>query len=102
MKLEAVYDRGRLEFTRPVLFKRDRVHMNVEVPDSEILHPPGQDPFPQALVDQARAMLDRLDAIRNAPLPPEDQVPEWNSSRLERMEAFDLRARMREEQGRPA
>ena len=101
MKLEAVYDRGRLEFSRPVKFKSDRVRIKVEVPDSEILHPPDKDHLPQELRKQAGDMLARLKAIRNAPFPSDDQLPEVTPRQSERMEAFELRAQSREEQGRP-
>ncbi|MFO7984976.1 MAG: hypothetical protein R6U38_03865 [Desulfatiglandaceae bacterium] len=101
MKLEAIYDRGRLEFSTPVMFKSDRVRIKVEVPDSEIVHPPDKDHLPQELHRQAEDMLARLEAIRNAPLPSDDQVPEVTPKQLERIEAFELRAQSREEQGRP-
>jgi len=101
MKLEAIYDRGRLEFSRPVKFKSDRVRLKVEVPDSEVIHPPDQNHLPQELHKQAEDMLAKLEAIRNAPLPPDDQLPEVTPKQLERIEAFELRAQSREKQRRP-
>ena len=101
MKFEAVYDRGRLEFSEPVKFKSDRVRIKVDVPDSEIVHHPDKDHLPQELREQAEDMLASLEAIRNAPFPPDDQLPEVTLRQLERIEAFELRAQSREEQGRP-
>ena len=98
MQLEAIYDCGKLEFIKPVTFKRDRVRLTVEVPDNEIVDQPDQDILQEKLRRQARDMLDRLDAIRNAPLPQEDQS--LTSKQLERIEAFDLRAQILEEKGR--
>jgi len=37
----------------------------------------------------------------NAPLPPDDQLPEVTLKQLERIEAFESRAKSRSEQGRP-
>ena len=101
MKLEAIYHRGRLEFSRPVKFKSDRVRLKVEVPDNEVIHPSEQDHLPPELHKQAEDMLAKLEAIRNAPLPPDDQLPEVTPKQLERIEAFELCAQYREEQGRP-
>jgi hypothetical protein len=72
MKLEAIYVRGRLV-----------------------------DHLPQDLHKQAEDMPAKLEAILNAPLPPDDQLPEVTPKQLERIEAFELRAQSREEQGRP-
>ncbi len=49
----------------------------------------------------AEAMDARLDAIRNAPFPPDDSLPELAPKQLERIEAFELRAEFRRSQGRP-
>jgi hypothetical protein len=74
----------------------------VEVPDEELLTTPSN-PYnlaPEVLA-QAQAMLEKFDAIRNAPLPPDDTLPELSAKQLERIEAFELRAQYRREQGRP-
>jgi hypothetical protein len=36
-------------------------------------------------------MRNRLDAIRNAPLPPDDELPELTAKQRERIAAFALR-----------
>ena len=46
-------------------------------------------------------MLEKYEAIRNAPLPPDEELPEISAKQLERIAAFELRAQMRIEQGRP-
>ena len=90
MKLEAIYDKGRLEFIHPIHFVRDRLKVIVEVPDQEVVKP--QDKAPAAsLGHYAQALLTRLDAIRNAPLPPDNELPEFTEKQRNRVEAFALR-----------
>jgi len=36
-------------------------------------------------------MTERMDKIRNAPLPPDDDLPAISAKTLERIEAFALR-----------
>ena len=90
MKLEAIYDKGRLEFTHPIQFVRDRLRVVVEVPDQEVVAP--QDKAPEASMGRyAQALQARLDAIRNAPLPPDDELPEFTEKQRSRIEVFALR-----------
>jgi len=42
MKLEAIYDKGRLEFIQPVHFVRDRLRVVAEVPEQEMVKPRGE------------------------------------------------------------
>ena len=102
MQVEAIYDRGTLEFVHPLQLKHDRLRLVVEVPDEELLTT-ASNPYnlaPEVLA-QAQAMLEKFDAIRNAPLPPDDTLPELSAKQLERIEAFELRAQYCREQGRP-
>jgi hypothetical protein len=46
-------------------------------------------------------MLQQYKAILNAPLPPDADLPELSAEYQERLEAIDLRAQIRKEQGRP-
>jgi hypothetical protein len=46
-------------------------------------------------------MLQQYEAILNAPLPPDADLPELSAEYQERLEAIDLRAQIRKEQGRP-
>jgi hypothetical protein len=90
MEVEAIYDRGKLEFVKPLKLKHDRVRLVISVPDDEIeavLRPV----VSEDVVQRARAMREQLDAIRNAPLPPDDQLPDLTQKKLDRIKAFGLR-----------
>ena len=82
MLAEAWYDNGKIELTG----------------NHRINEPPPQ--LPEDVLAPAKEMLAKLDAVRNAPLPAcnDDELTE---KQLARMEAFELRAQMRIEQGRP-
>ncbi len=111
MQVEAIYDHGKLEFSRPLRLRHQRIKVVVEVPDMEIDDSSYQ-PTPEAqriadeidkqidaalnaplpqVVEKATAMRDKLDAIRNAPFPPEDELPELTEKQLDRIDAFKLR-----------
>ena len=91
MQVEAIYDQGRLEFVQPMLLKHDRLRLVVEVPDDEIVNQPNPYNLPPEVLERAAQMRSHLDAIRNAPLPPDDQLPPIAAKTLERIEAFALR-----------
>lgn len=86
MQVEAMYDHGRLEFIHPMQFKHERLNLLVEVPDDEIVNTANPYNLPQEWL-----MLAKLEAIRNTPLPPDDELPELTPKQLERIEAFELR-----------
>lgn len=93
MQVEALYDHGRLEFTHPLQLRHKRLRLIVEVPDEELVDPTPvtyNNLLPEVLA-RAQAMRDKLDAIRNAPLPPDDELPELTAKQRERIEAFTLR-----------
>lgn len=98
MRIDAIYDHGRLEFTLPLQLKHGRVRIVVEVPDDEIVDTNDSSIMSPDLRRQARAMLTRFEAIRNA--PPLGDPPELTQKQLERIEAFEMRAQYRIEQGR--
>jgi len=80
MKIKAIYEDGRLSFSAPLRFKHARVEVEVEIPDVEIES--------TELDDVSKRLVERLDAIRNAPIPAErSEVP---SSKLDRLDAFAL------------
>lgn len=91
MELEAVYEGGKLEFSMPVKFKQNRVYMMVNVPDESIEDAGYLYDLPKEVVEEADRMRARLDAIRNAPLPPDDELPPVSDKSMERMRAFALR-----------
>jgi hypothetical protein len=90
MQVEAIYDHGKLEFNPPLRLKHERIRLIVTVPDDEIETP---EPYhlPQAVIERAQTMLARMQEIRNAPMPPDDEIPELTETQLKRMEAFALR-----------
>lgn len=90
MQVEAIYENGKLEFVQPLRLKHERVMLVVTVPDHEV-ELPAHAGVSEGVVQRARAMREKLDAIRNAPLPTDDQLPEPTLERLERITAFELR-----------
>ncbi len=101
MQVEAIYNQGRIEFVQPLRLKHDHVRLVVTVPDEEIEPEANTYNLPPELLARAQAMLEKYEAIRNAPLPPDEELPEISAKQLERIAAFELRAQMRIEQGRP-
>lgn len=99
MLAEAYYIDGKIEFTQKIHFRHTRFKLRVEVPDEEIIAENQPDISPQIL-NQAQEMLAKLDAIRNSPLVP-DNDDDLTEKQRQRLEAFELRAQMRQEQGRP-
>lgn len=91
MQVEAIYSNGRLEFVAPLHLKRTPVKVLVNVPDEEIDYQAPPYNLPPEVIEQARVMREELDAIRNAPLPPDDELPEITAKQRERMAAFALR-----------
>lgn len=92
MKVEALYDHGRLKFIHPLQLRHERLRLIVEVPDQELVTPaPATYNLPPEVLAHAQAMRDKLDAIRNAPPPPDDELPELTEKQQERIAAFALR-----------
>lgn len=95
MQIEAIYDQGKLEFISPVKLRSGRIRVKVEIPDEEVqTDPPSvaeSFELPEDLKLQAKEMLDRFAEIRNAPLPPESELPELTSKQEDRMHAFAFR-----------
>ncbi len=91
MKIEAIYDRGRLEFVRALRLKHDRVRVVVTVPDEEVESEPAPLELAQDVLDRAQQMRARLDAVLNAPLPADEELPALTGKQQERIRAFALR-----------
>jgi hypothetical protein len=88
MQVEAIYDQGRIELTQPLHLRHPRVRVLVLVADEEVVEPAAPSslaPEVLALAQQTRA---RLDAVRNAPLPPDDELPPVTAKTRERIRAF--------------
>jgi len=101
MQVEAIYSQGRIEFMQPLRLKHDPVRVLVNVPDDEIDSQTLQYDLPAETSSQVQAMLEHYESILNAPLPPDSELPELGAEYQERLEAIDLRAQIRKEQGRP-
>jgi hypothetical protein len=91
MQVEAVYDQGKLDFVTPLHFKRTPLRVVVNVPDEEIDYQASPYNLPPEVIDLARGMRKKLDAIRNAPLPPDDDPCDLTEKDRERLAAFVLR-----------
>jgi hypothetical protein len=91
MQLEAIYDHGQLKFVQPVTLKHEYLKLIVNVPDEEIIS--GNKPYSLSpeVIERARVMRERLDAIRNAPLPSDEELSELSGRQRERIAAFELR-----------
>ena len=101
MQVEAIYNQGRIELVHPLHLKRDHVRLIVTVPDEELAPQANPYSLPPEVLQRAAEMRNRLDAVRHAPLPPDEELPQITTKQLDRIAAFELRAQMRIEQGRP-
>jgi predicted DNA-binding antitoxin AbrB/MazE fold protein len=90
MQVEAIYDHGKLKFISPVRLKAERLKVLVTVPDDEIEIDTAYN-IPQEVIDRAKALLARMKDIKNAPLPPDEDLPELTEKQRGRIEAFSLR-----------
>ena len=108
MQVEAIYNKGKLELPESIYLTHKRFPVQVVLPDevierkkeTERNNPAGSDekvPHPHI-----QAMLDDLDLILNAPLPPDYNLPELTEKQQDRIAAFALRRQYRREQGRPS
>lgn len=101
MQVEAIYNQGRIEFVQPLRLKHDHIRLVVNVPDDEVAVQTPPFNLPAEVLSRAQAMLAQYESILNAPLPPDQNLPELSAEYQERLEAIDLRAQIRQEQGRP-
>ena len=74
MQVEAIYNQGRIEFVQPLRLKHDHIRLVVTVPDEEIEPEANTYNLPPEVLARAQAMLEKYEAIRNAPLPPRSQT----------------------------
>jgi hypothetical protein len=91
MEVEAIDDHGKLEFVRPLKLKHERVRLGVTVPDDEVeVTSPSHPLVSEDVLVRARAMRERLDAIRDAPFPPDETLADLTQNQLDRIAAFEL------------
>lgn len=99
MNVQAIWENGVFRPLQPISIKH--AILTIVVPDEEVEVAASHYVLPKELSEQAQAMLAKMDAIRNTPLPPDEELPELTEKQLNNIEAFELRAQLRLEQGRP-
>lgn len=110
MRIEVTTEGNRLILPMGLRVRSTRPKVIVEIPDEavEMLEPgrSGQSTAASYAVSpevrtRAEAMLNELAAIRAQDADESGPLPEWTEEREERWEAFELRSRLRKEEGRP-
>lgn len=86
MRIEAVYDHGRLSFLQPVSLRQEPVRVMVEIPEDAL----STTESTIQLDEHSRALVAALDAIRNAPFPTE-ATDDISPKAAERLAAFAMR-----------
>ena len=82
MKVNATYEDGRLHFHTPLALRHARVEVIVEIPDAET--------ETIQFDETTQHLIDELQAIRNAPVPPE-----WDAESLSKIDRLDAFGRYR-------
>ncbi|MDO8811302.1 MAG: hypothetical protein Q7J38_04650 [Gallionella sp.] len=88
MNVETIWENG---VFRPGSAINQEHRVTIQVPDEERVNVTNPYNLPREVLDQAQAMLAKMEAIRNAPMPPDDGLNAITSKQLERIEAFALR-----------
>ncbi len=91
MQVEAIIDRGKLEFIAPLQLKRDVLRVLVTVPDDEIVANAAGATVPPEVIARAQEKLARMEALRNASSLPDEVVPELTEKQIDRIATFELR-----------
>ena len=97
MQIEAIYKKGRLEFTQPVRFLRDQVKVTLEVADDEIIIENDTQSIQSSLdyllgKHPDNSWLRRMKDIEKRVLSlSEDELPELTPKQLRNIQAFSLR-----------
>lgn len=90
MQVQAIYKDGKVELLEPLHLRRNNVRVIVTVPADEVESDNPYNLSPEIL-ERARATATRMAAIRNAPPPPDDKLPELTEKQRQRIAAFALR-----------
>jgi hypothetical protein len=101
MQVEAIYSQGYIEFVEPLRLKHDHIRLIVNVPDDEIELQTTPFSLPAQDIARAQTLLGKFQAILEAPFPPDKELSALSAEYQERLEAIDLRAQIRQDQGRP-
>jgi hypothetical protein len=111
MQLEALYKQGKLEFFTPIQFINQQFRVQVEIPDHEIIQTSEQSPDPvdafrnYALSPEALAIAEQIRGETLALLADfraMDDETDLTDKQNQYWDAFELRSRLRHDQGRPA
>lgn len=97
MEIEVIWENGVFRPLRQISLKRSRV--TIQVPDEAIGSSPGTDegvassqyvlsPEAHRIAQEMQAQLER---IRNAPFPPDEELPPVTQKQLDRIVAFATR-----------
>jgi len=92
MRVQVRWENGALYPVRPLRLKHATV--TVDIPEEEI------EAIDKSLDDAVEAMLHKFELIRLQPRLSAEDGGALNPRQMERMEAFDWRSKLREEQGR--
>jgi hypothetical protein len=102
MNIQTIWENGAFRPLVPLAIKH--AFVTIQVPDDEVAdnllvtQEAGSRPtysLPPEVVELAKAMEERLDRIRNAPLPDDTDLPPLSQKQLDRIEAFALRDEIR-------
>lgn len=85
MRIEAIYDQGRLSFLSPIKLRHERLNVIVEIPEGEI----EERAAVIELDEYARQMINALDSIRLAPPPLFERPERLTAEQHERLTAFN-------------
>jgi hypothetical protein len=91
MHVEAIYRQGQLELITPVRLREGPLRVVVEVPDEAVVTDPRPWNLPSEVIALAKASRERLDTLRHAPLPRDEDLPEISDDQAQRLESFALR-----------
>ena len=91
MRITATYERGSIQLPHPIALKHERVTVQVEIPDEEILEEQSIR-VPDQLEESVDSLYRDLEAIRGGRSVPDDAVPD--AEKLARSLAEDPKHRV--------
>jgi len=100
MQIQVRWENGALHPVRPLRLKHKTVI--VEIADDEFEVKDNTYHIPADILQEVNHVQGRFEAIRNAPHPPGNTVPELTKKQMERTEAFAWRDEVRKERGHTA
>ncbi|MDX8394768.1 MAG: hypothetical protein R8K21_09355 [Mariprofundales bacterium] len=98
MQIQVTWKNGALYPTHPLQLRHNTI--TVDIPEEEIAAKTMNNILPANLENEATAMLRKFELIRSQLISSEMIEHPWTLKQQERMEAFELRSQLREDQGR--